>query len=83
MNGLELSRKVRGDATLCHLPIIAVTSLASEEDIATGKQAGIDEYLIKLDRELLVESVARQLRLAAQAHGQQGRQSSAGTGSQS
>jgi len=71
MNGLELSRNVKGDPALCHLPIIAVTSLASEEDIDSGKRAGIDEYLIKLDRERLMESVSRQLRLAAQARAAQ------------
>ena len=66
MGGLELAEKVKGDPALAHLPIIAVTSLASEEDIERGKRAGVDEYLIKLDRERLQNTVARQLTLAAQ-----------------
>jgi two-component system chemotaxis sensor kinase CheA len=43
------------------MPIIAVTSLAGEDDIQRGKQIGINEYHIKLDREQLMASVARLL----------------------
>jgi two-component system, chemotaxis family, sensor kinase CheA len=65
MNGFELARKIKGDPTLRHLPVIAVTSLASEEDMVRGRQAGIDQYLVKLDRERLLAAVTEQLRLVA------------------
>lgn len=67
MNGFELARKVKHDPHLRHLPIIAVTSLASEEDIERGRQAGIDEYLIKLDRETLMATIAKRLRAGARS----------------
>jgi len=57
LTGLGLAARVRQDARLSQLPIIALTSLASEEDIAKGKAAGVDEYHIKLDRDHLLESL--------------------------
>ncbi len=57
LTGLGLAARVRQDARASHLPIIALTSLASEEDIAKGKAAGVDEYQIKLDRDHLLEAL--------------------------
>ncbi|MGB6720608.1 MAG: hypothetical protein WBE72_07440, partial [Terracidiphilus sp.] len=37
-----------------HLPIIALTSLAGEDDIARGKSAGVNDYQTKLDRDRLL-----------------------------
>ena len=62
MNGFELSRKIKDDPEFSHLPIIALTSLASEEDMQRGMAAGIDDYQIKLDRERLLASVANYLK---------------------
>jgi len=61
MNGLEFARRIRNDARLAELPIIAVTSLAGEDDMRRGREVGITEYHVKLDRERLTESVARLL----------------------
>ncbi|MEN6452279.1 MAG: chemotaxis protein CheW [Thermoguttaceae bacterium] len=69
MNGFDLATKVKGDPNLRRLPIIAVTSLASEDDIERGRRAGIDEYLIKLDRDQLMATIAERLRLARLAAG--------------
>ncbi len=57
MNGFELTQKIRSDKQYAKLPIIALTTLASAEDIAKGKAVGIDEYHIKLDKERLMASV--------------------------
>lgn len=54
MNGFELCEKVKGSAALRHLPVVALTSLASDEHIRRGQKVGISEYLIKLDRDKLV-----------------------------
>jgi two-component system chemotaxis sensor kinase CheA len=62
MNGFELSRKIKDDPDLNPLPVIALTSLAGEEDIQRGMEAGIDDYQIKLDRERLMASVANYLK---------------------
>ena len=61
LNGFDLAWKVRNTPSLSHLPIIAVTSLASDEDVERGKQVGITEYHIKLDRERLMATVAEYL----------------------
>ncbi|MBN1612149.1 MAG: response regulator [Polyangiaceae bacterium] len=63
MDGFELTRRVRADPRLGALPVILVTALAGEEDIAKGAAAGADEYLIKgeLEHDKLVEAVARYL----------------------
>ncbi|RQD73990.1 MAG: response regulator, partial [Desulfonatronospira sp. MSAO_Bac3] len=39
------------------LPVLALTSLAGEEDVARGKKVGIDDYQIKLDKEKLLQSI--------------------------
>ncbi len=57
MDGYELAKKIRSDSRFSHLPVVAVTSLAGEEDIAKGVKAGIDDYQIKLDKEKLLKSI--------------------------
>lgn len=57
MNGFELTSKVKNDPRFAHFTVIALTSLAGEEDVARGKKAGIDEYQVKLDRDNLIQSI--------------------------
>ena len=61
MNGLELAKAVRSLAATSDLPIIALTSLASDDDQARGTQAGIDEYQVKMDPARLMDAVRRML----------------------
>jgi two-component system chemotaxis sensor kinase CheA len=64
LDGLGLTRRIRADNRTKHLPVIALTSLAGEEDIARGRAAGIDDYQTKLDRDRLLERL-REYWLAA------------------
>ena len=57
MNGFELTRKIKESNAFSHLPVIALTTLAGEEDIAKGHEVGISDYQIKLDREKLIRSI--------------------------
>jgi two-component system, chemotaxis family, sensor kinase CheA len=57
IDGYELSEKIRKDKRFDDLPIIALTTMAGEEDISKGEAVGIDDYQIKLDREKLMRSV--------------------------
>ena len=57
LDGLGLAKKIRADKRFSDLPVIALTTLASDEDVAAGKAAGIDDYQIKLDKEKLMESI--------------------------
>ncbi len=61
LNGLELAQRIRSDSNTASLPVIAVSSLAGEEDRERGKAAGVDEYQVKLDRDSLVDSIHRLL----------------------
>ncbi len=65
MNGLELARRIRDDGRLGDLPIVAVTSLAGDDEIQRGREVGINEYHVKLDREQLMAAAARLLKAQA------------------
>ncbi len=57
MDGFKLTEKIRADQRFADFPVIALTTLTSEKDMAYGKAVGIDEYHIKLDKEQLMVSV--------------------------
>jgi len=59
LSGLELSARVRGDERTRTLPIIAMSSLAGDEDVAKAQAAGVNQYQIKLDRDSLLLQVRR------------------------
>ncbi len=59
MNGFEMTEKIKHDSRFSHLPVVALTTLAGDDDVAKGKAVGIDEYHIKLDKERLMECVHR------------------------
>jgi len=47
MDGLEATRRIRADAELKHIPIIALTGLAMEGDEQRCLAAGANDYLSK------------------------------------
>jgi chemotaxis protein histidine kinase CheA len=47
MDGFELTRRIKQDDRLGHLPVIIVTSLGSEEDRRRGMEARADAYIVK------------------------------------
>lgn len=57
LTGLGLTQKIRSEPRVADLPIIGLTSLAADEDIARGIAAGINDYQIKLDRDKLLDSL--------------------------
>jgi len=57
MTGFELVERIRGEERFACLPVIAVTSLAGEDDILRGKGAGFSDYQVKLDKERLLGSL--------------------------
>jgi two-component system chemotaxis sensor kinase CheA len=61
IDGFELTRKVRGDARLKSLPVVLVTGLGKEADLAEGARSGADEYIVKgqFDQRQLLAAVAR------------------------
>jgi two-component system chemotaxis sensor kinase CheA len=61
MNGLELAQRIRSTPALAHLPVVALTSLASEDDKRRGQQVGFNDYQVKLNREQLTATLVRLL----------------------
>jgi two-component system chemotaxis sensor kinase CheA len=59
LDGLELTQRIRADGRFSGLPIIALSTLASEEEMAHGLALGVNEYLVKLDQTQLLESLDR------------------------
>ena len=47
LDGYEAARRIRADAGLAHIPIIAVTSYALSGDEAKARAAGCDGYVAK------------------------------------
>jgi two-component system chemotaxis sensor kinase CheA len=47
MNGFVLTERIRADRKLANLPVILVTSLASQEDKERGIEAGASAYIVK------------------------------------
>ena len=59
LDGLALTRRIRADGRFANLPVIALSSLADEEEVARGLACGVSEYQVKLDRDQLVASIQR------------------------
>ncbi len=64
MDGFEVCRRVRADASLPYIPIILVTAKADTADVVAGLDAGGDEYLTKpVDQTSLAARVRSMLRI--------------------
>lgn len=57
MDGFQFTKIIRSDPRFAGLPVIALTTLAAEEDVAKGIAVGVNEYHLKLDKEKLMTSV--------------------------
>ncbi len=61
LDGLELTRRIRNNREYNELPIVLVTSLASDEDKRRGVEAGANAYITKgsFNQEVLLETLQR------------------------
>lgn len=59
LDGVGMTEKIRKDDRFGSLPVVAVTSLAGEAAEKRGIDAGINEYLIKLDRDQILDAIRR------------------------
>ena len=67
MDGLTLTRRIRADQRFRELPVIAISTLAGEEEVARGIAAGVTEYQIKLNKDELLNSIRRVVGSASQS----------------
>jgi two-component system chemotaxis sensor kinase CheA len=67
LNGFELAEAIRASEKWSHLPIMALTSLASDEDRERGLKAGVNEYCVKLDRTEVLDVVDKLLKESSAA----------------
>jgi CheY-like chemotaxis protein len=63
MDGLTLTRKLKADKRLKHIPVIALTAFAMKGDEQKASEAGCDGYITKpIDTRKLPQLVAELLR---------------------
>lgn len=60
MNGFDFAKKIRAeDSHWKAVPLVALSSHATPQDLDRGKAAGFDDYVAKFDREGLLRSLAQ------------------------
>ena len=60
MNGYEFAQKVKaGDSKWKNVPLVALSSHATAQDLDRGRAAGFNDYIAKFDREALLRSIAQ------------------------
>jgi CheY-like chemotaxis protein/ligand-binding sensor domain-containing protein/AraC-like DNA-binding protein/signal transduction histidine kinase len=47
MDGLECCRILKEDLKTCHIPVIMLTALTSDDDVMRGLETGADDYILK------------------------------------
>jgi adenylate cyclase len=64
LDGIEVCRRLKGDAKFPFTPIIMVTAMTDTKDVVAGFEAGGDDYLTKpVDQQALVARVRSMLRI--------------------
>lgn len=61
MDGYELTERIKSDERFREIPVVALSSLSSEEHKKKGRKVGVDEYLTKLDRDTLALTITNLL----------------------
>ncbi|MDB4936306.1 MAG: hypothetical protein JWP87_3278 [Labilithrix sp.] len=62
MDGWETTRRMKANPALRHIPVIAVTAHAGQDERTRAREAGCIEYLTKpLERDVLIATIRRHL----------------------
>jgi len=64
MSGFEFAEAVRKEGIWKKVPMIALSSHASEDDFQRGRDVGFNDYVAKFDREALVGGLAQTVSMA-------------------
>ena len=63
MNGFEFAAQVRSDSRWRDVPMVALSSHATPEDLDRGREVGFNDYIAKFDRDALLTSLSATLNL--------------------
>jgi two-component system chemotaxis sensor kinase CheA len=58
MSGFEFAQAVRADGRWGTIPMVALSSHATEKDFERGRQVGFNDYIAKFDRDALLQTLA-------------------------
>ncbi len=61
MNGFEFATAVRSEGRWRNVPLVALSSHATEKDFERGRAVGFSDYVAKFDREALLMTLAQTL----------------------
>jgi two-component system chemotaxis sensor kinase CheA len=59
MNGFQFAEAVRGDSRWMTVPMIALSSHATEKDFERGRKVGFNDYVAKFDRDAILQTLGQ------------------------
>ncbi len=65
MNGFDFAQAVRAEGRWADVPMVALSSHATEKDFERGREVGFTDYVAKFDRDALLQSLAQTFKGAA------------------
>lgn len=65
MNGFEFASEIRGDGKWSGVPLVALSSRSTPDDMERGREVGFTDYVAKFDREGLLQTLQDTLRVPA------------------
>ncbi|HXP96943.1 MAG TPA: chemotaxis protein CheW [Telmatospirillum sp.] len=61
MNGFDFAQAVRAEGRWVKIPMVALSSHATEKDFERGREVGFTDYVAKFDRDALLQTLAQSL----------------------
>jgi len=61
MDGFQLADRIRSNPDFDHIPIIAYTSTINQQFVKRGEDIGMNDFILKTDRETLAHAILRLL----------------------
>ena len=61
MDGFEFAQRIRADGRWGNIPLLALSSHATPQDIDRGREAGFNGYVAKFDKETLLSTLSKTL----------------------
>lgn len=60
LDGFEVCRRIKGDESTRHIPVVMLTAKKSREDMAKGEKVGADWYITKpFKSAMVIETIQR------------------------